>query len=511
MISLALALLLAAEGAPGPSYDDLLAQGLAAGRDGRLAEAGSAFDRAIGLDPKRPEALVERGGLRFLESRYDAAVSDLERALRLREDGYTRDLLASSLYLAGRGDDALACWNAMRRPLVGALAINGLERTKDRVARRELSLSEGGLLDLGELRASRARLRETGVFERVTLRPIPRGEGRADLEVALVERHGLYQSLTDFVASTLVNALNRRVRLRYSNLAGSGLSFGGQYRWQANRPEASLAMDWPRPAGLPFYVHVLSFRGEQAYDLGDAFVRRSRGIDVSLRRVLGAHGVGSLALRARDRTFTRPDPVAPPGLVLGIEAGLERRLVDAHRQRLDSSARVFQALPAVGSDLRFTRAVASLQYQGLLSRPDGSSIERSVLAARVLWGGGSDETPLDEMFAPGGSQDMELPLRAHYQTRRGVLGEVPIGRSLVLANLEWRSRVKDAPAGQLGIVVFADIGHVGQPVRGGRQTLVDTGFGLRLALRAGPLIRLDFGHGLTDGRNALFVGLGQVF
>ena len=80
-----------------------------------------------------------------------------------------------------------------------------MEKTRDRVARREVDLAEGELLTVAGLRAARRRLQETGVFERITLRPRPRGDGTADLDVALAERHGFAHGPVDFLVTTGVN------------------------------------------------------------------------------------------------------------------------------------------------------------------------------------------------------------------------------------------------------------------------------------------------------------------
>ena len=52
---------------------------------------------------------------------------------------------------------------------------------------------------------------------------------------------------------------------------------------------------------------------------------------------------------------------------------------------------------------------------------------------------------------------------------------------------------------------------MGRTAQGGDQTLHDVGIGLRLGLRGKLLLRGDWGHGLTDGKNALTAGIGQVF
>lgn len=498
--------------ASAPSYDGFMTLGLAAGRLERLEEAGTAFDHATALAPSRPEALVERGGLRFLQKRYREAIQDLSRALEIHDDEYARDLLAASLHLAGRSEEALAQWNRLGRPILGSVSISGLRRTRDAVARRELSLREGEVLDLERLRESRLRLRAVGVFDRVTLRPVPLGGNAADLEVALTERSGLFRSKLGFLIGTGVRAGQGRVQLEYANLGGSGVSFGGGYRWQKNRPEASLALSWPRPFGVPVYLDLAGVRGRQAYDVGgDAFERRYRGLELGARHVLGARTLGRVAVRVRDRSFSEPREDAPEGVLSGLEMSLERTLLDRHRQRLEASATLFQAAGVLGSVVSYPRGILRLSSRTHLSAPDGSSLEPSVLAARALWARGGSAMPIDDMFAPGGSADMELPLRAHRQTPSGILGPTPLGRSLILGNLEWRRRVLDRSPFQVGAVAFVDAGRIADGPQAGVTTLVDIGVGLRVSLVGSGVLRVDYGHGLTDGRNAVFVGLGETF
>jgi tetratricopeptide (TPR) repeat protein len=495
-----------------PSYDGLVALGLARGRLGRSEEAAAAFERALALDPARPEAWLERGGLRFLRKDYTAAVADLRRALALREDPYARDLLAASLHLAGRWEEALAAWNELGQPKLRRLEIQGLAHTRDRVARRELTLQEGSLLGVESLRESRLRLREVGVFERVTLRPTPLGDGQADLDVIVTEQHGFARSWQDFALTSAAYAARRKVHLRYANLAGTGLSLGGDYRWQQHRPELSFAMDWPRPAGLPAVLHVRALDGRQDYDLdGERFGIDYRGVDIGLRRVLGSRTVGELSFRTRDRSAPSPQDDAPSGRILGLEASVEHRWLDTHRHRLDASLRAFGASSELGSDVGFARGLLGLSYRAFLSPPEGVFFEPSTLAARVLWGQGSDATPLDAMFAPGGSPEMELPLRGRYQVRDGTLGDSPLGRTLLLANVEWRRRLVAGTFAQWGAVLFYDAGHIARTAQGPASTFHDVGIGLRVALAGTTWLRADVGYGLTDGSSAIFVNFGQVF
>lgn len=497
--------------APGQDYDALVALGVAEGKAGRLAESAALFDRALALDPTRPEALVERGGLRFLEGRYDAAARDLGAALRLRDDDYARDLRASALHLAGRWDEALAEWNRLGRPTLRTLTIGGLEKTRDTVARRELLPREGELLRLAEVRRSRLQLREAGAFERVTLRPVPLAGGRADVEVALVERHGLAHGWLDFVVGTGVAAIQGRAPLRYSNVAGQGVAVAAEYRWQENRPQASAVVEWPRPLGLGAYLRVAGFRGRQLYDVEGETLAQRNGFEAGLRRVLGPATVGELRFRLVDRTFDQEHPQAADGRVSGLRARVEHRLVDGNRFTLDAGASAFGASPSLGSQLEFARGLARVSAKTWLLDNDRSALERSALALQVSVGYASAATPFDEAFAPGASPEMELPLRGRRQADDGVLGRTPLVRRLLLGNLEWRKRWVGGGAFQAGTVLFYDGAGLAEGYGGPTGPFHDVGFGVRLVFPGASILRVDVGHGLTDGRTTASIGLGHAF
>lgn len=494
-----------------PSYEGYLTLGLALGRLNEYGPARVAFDRALILAPRRPEAWIERGGLSFLERDYAAAAADLEQALARRDDTYTRDLLATSLHLAGRTDEALRHWNTIGRPVLVRVRILGLTHTRDRVVRRELALAEGQPLRLKGLHKSRLRLAELGIFPRVALRTIPGQNARADLDVNLVERHGLWGSPLGFVGASLLNALVGRARLRYWNLSGEGVNLGGEYRWQENRPRLLVHGDWPRPFGLPVNLRLAAHRGRQGYDMGDRFELKDRGLELRLRHVVGSRTVAQLRLISRQRTFSVQSPDAPSGLVMALEVGAEQRVFETRRQRFDVSGRGFLASSALGSELEYTRLTFDGQYRLALAVPKRTTLERSTLAVRVFGGWGAPSTPLDAFFAPGASPEMELPLRGHHQLRDGRLGRNLLTRKILLVNAEWRRRLHRGAVLQVGAVFFYDGLWTGPDQARVRRTLHDVGMGVRVAVPGGPLLRVDFGYSLTDGSQALSFGLGHVF
>ena len=492
-------------------YEGLVTLGLVHARMKRGEAARSAFDAAIALEPRRPEAWTERGGLAFLEASYGASTRDLTRALELRDDAYARDLLAASLSLEGRPEEALQQWNRLGLPTLRALSVGGLTRTRGSVVRREILPREGEPLHLDEVRETRRRLGELGVLGRVTLRAVPLGGGKADLETALDERPALGGRPAELLAGLGVNLLYDRVRLRYYNLAGAGIVVGALYRWEEHRPLAVAGFSVARPFGLPFHLHLDAFRGRQDYVLPEPLQGRGAGGGFRLRAVSGPQTTLETGARISNRSFSAVQPYAAPGRLVSLHALAERRLIDARRQRLDMSLRVAASASAWGSDVDCARGELRIGYWLHSPARQGAAIEPASIGGQLVVGTGSSRTPLDEMFAPGASPEMLLPLRGHPQAKEGILGVTPLGRSLLLANVEGRRRLLDTALVQLGVVAFVDAARVAGRPEGGPVTLVDGGVGLRLALKGGTLLRVDYGRGLNDDSRALFVGFNQVF
>jgi tetratricopeptide (TPR) repeat protein len=497
---------------PEEDYESLVARGIALGKEGKHAEAAAAFDRAIVLDGTRPEARVERGGLRFLERRYTDAAHDLEEALDIREDSYTRNLLASSYQLGGRTDDALREWNELGQPVLGEITFTGLRHISTGVARAELTVEPGEVLELSDLRKSRRRLEEVGVFKKVVLRPVLREEGKADLEVSFKESHA-FGSIWQFIGKVGANAITEKVRLTYHGLFGQAINVGGYYRWEKARPKKSVLLELGRPLGIPFYFRSIADRETQPFDAGGATVMKAEGVEVGARTVLGSRTVLQLGFRNRDREFSEVRADTPPGTVRGLSLGLEHRFMDSHRRRLDFSISGFKAGKPLSSAVEYTKAVTALRYADILSTPDGTDMEKSVIVARALGAWGDDETPLDDLFALGvGSSDVDYPLRTFKLRQSGVLGFSPMGRGLGLFNVEWRQRLVNHRLFQGGFVVFYDAAHIARTAPGQEEgTFEAIGGGLRASV-GGAILRLDYGISISgDKRKELTAGFGHTF
>jgi len=374
--------------------------------------------------------------------------------------------------------------------------------TRDAVVRRELRFREGEVLDADALRASLRALEDTGVFTEVALRGSARQDRDLDLELLLAERHGFGHPI-EVASATLTNLLVGRARLRYANIAGEGIHASAFYRYEGVRPRLEGALEWPRPFGLPFQARLSAFRERQPYDLDGPLLSRARGGDLTFRRVLNGRTAGEIGVRWRRRAFDREAAYAVPGTSLAGTVGLERGLWAAGPHRIDIGGRALGARD-------FVSGLAWVRYQRA-SRLRDARPPASVIAARLLGGSGSARLPLDEMYAPGAAPDATFPLRGHRLRDKGVLGAVPIGRDLGLANLEWRVEAWSRRDFGVGLTVFQDVAGVQRPAAGASRVLWDAGAGLRLRFGTSSIVRVDYGHGLRDRDHTVSVALGEAF
>jgi hypothetical protein len=82
---------------------------------------------------------------------------------------------------------------------------------------------------------------------------------------------------------------------------------------------------------------------------------------------------------------------------------------------------------------------------------------------------------------------------------------------MALLNVEGRQRILDRKRFQAGLVLFYDGAHLSGTTQGPAARLQDIGVGLRFKFQGLPVLRVDYGHGVSDGKNALSIGLNQVF
>lgn len=197
-------------------------------------------------------------------------------------------------------------------------------------------------------------------------------------------------------------------------------------------------------------------------------------------------------------------------------AGFEAGIIFDSRD-IPSDARSGFYLAATAEPFyEFTRSSPGIVLTGearaYQSLADDDSI---VLAARLkigtLIGPSIADTAPDRLFLAGGGGSVRgYGYRTIGVTQPG--GAITGGRSLLEGSAELRARVTDT----VGLVAFADIGHVGADsfLDFSEDMKVGVGVGLRYLTPLGP-IRLDVGVPLNGGASdpdfAVYIGIGQSF
>ena len=233
---------------------------------GDLPSARRGLAAAAGLCPDSSAPLREMAGLELRLENWAGAAALAERAVsRNPGDALAWRLLATSLFLGGRQEAALGAWNRVAEPRLDIVRIDGLERTPFRTVYDSLGRQDDELLTPRTLRWTERRVAALpgASGSRVSFRPLP--GGRAELEVAVVERPTIDPLPSLLLESTIRAFTDHAVSVSLANLTAAGDSVRAFWRWQPNRPQLSLAASAPRALGLPGIVTTELLWDEQSY------------------------------------------------------------------------------------------------------------------------------------------------------------------------------------------------------------------------------------------------------
>lgn len=392
---------------------------------------------------------------------------------------------------------------------VGDVVPRGNQRTRSERIQAIAGLETGEPFDPEALDAAQSRLRRTGAFTSVLLRPseVANPDGTLDItaevEEGLPRRLGFGAEVDSQSGGRLSgfwlhrNLLGGAERLRIeASVDGIGAQVGGlgfALDARYTRP-ATLNRDTDLELGLN--AARLNERNFQA----DAFTadallrwRRSPTLSVtagtSLRWEAGSSDFGTLGLPVSLTFDSRDNPL------------------DATRGRYVMA----EAMPYAGFGSADSGMRLRLDARAYAAGGEGG---RLVLAGRAqlgaVIGGDLAGTPRGFLFYSGGGGSVRgLP----YQSL-GVAGPPASGgRGFAAVSAELRLRMND----RFSVVAFADAGAVSDSPSGGNGDWhAGGGLGIRYATPIGPL-RLDLAApirvnaGAPAGRVQIYLGLGQAF
>ena len=267
----------------------LVDAGVLLAREGDIAEAELKLVAAQSLCPDSASPLRERAGLRFRAEDWEGAGRLAEEALALDPgDAHSWRLLAGSRFLAGDVEGALTAWNHLSEPRIDLTHIDGLNRIRYSAVAGQLALPPGRLLTPQAFLQARRRLAELPSQSdfRLSLRPLP--DGRAQVDVSVLERPPLFGGFWDAGNLGIRALLDREITFDVVSPTGNGELWSAGWRWQRQRPRVALDLAVPGAGGRPGIWHVAGFWERQTYAYpgfaGSGGAARSRSIQEERRR-----------------------------------------------------------------------------------------------------------------------------------------------------------------------------------------------------------------------------------
>lgn len=475
----------------------------------RVVEAAIAEIRARGFEhadrllaeatarcPGSSRPSSELAAVRFSQRRYEAAADLAQHAIALdRGDRYAWDVLGSVRFVLDDTDGALHAWNAIDRPLLDSVRLEGVTRTRYARLASLLPLVPNTTLTANDWRLADRRAHELPSVSRAALRLEPGEDGWTTAVVSVLEKRAFPSSAGEWAGVASRAAINRETGVDLHGWSGQGEVWSAGWRWWPNRPKVSLALALPATGWLRGVWTVDGFWTAQHTSTGPAEgdpvreVQRHGGIRLSdwATAVLRYELAGSFDSWGSHRR------------VAGLGGRLEHRVLD-DRARLAAGGHTWWP---VGTGDAFRQADvrigwrSSAQARGFVTVAAGGATVVSRAAPHLLWPGAGDVFPTS------------APLRAHPLTSSGVIDGPAFGRRLAHASVEQRYWFAGPALAPVGVAAFLDVARAWRrPDGADRGPLdVDLGAGVRLRLPGvDAALRVDVGRGLRDGRTVVTAG-----
>jgi hypothetical protein len=480
--------------------DEQLNRALVEGRERGLDRAATLLDAIRAECPAAAGPLRELSGVRFAQHRYDDAAALARQALALEGgDAYALDVLGSSLFMQDDAAGALRAWNQIDRPRVNLVRVEGVRRTRHQTIAEVLGIRPNMLLDAETFARARRRLNELPDHSTARLSVRPESDGFATVDVAISERETVPRGRFEWIGAGVRAGVNREVAVAVPGLNGQGSMWSARWSWWERRPGVSIAFAAPHVRGLPGVWRVDGSWQEETY-------ARDRSADaaslVRESRTRGAVTMSDwLTSNVRYELSSGLDAWSGGRKAASFGGAIERRAlrdrvavsVDATRWLPMTSAKAFQSAGA-------RMAVrSSTDLRGWVYRGATGATRASDAAPYALWPGageGHARAPL---------------LRAHPLLRDGVVDlseSAAFGRAIWYGTAEAQRWLDRAAPLRIAFAGFVDVARATRRATPGRdavQTDVGVGWRVKVPGSAG-MLRVDIGHGLRDGSDALTVG-----
>lgn len=476
-----------------------LDRALDAAAAGDLTSAALLLEAAERACPGEPLVARERAAIRFRQGRHAESISLVTHYLtQAPRDTLGWQLLATSRFLTGDPDGALAAWNETGQPIVDLLRIDGLRNLRFRQVATAVGLPHGSLLTPGALALARRRIAELPGIGRGVVGYQPVGSGLVEVRVVVGERPLLDPPWRLLAAGAIRAVAQQEAELEFGTRSGAGERWSGAWRWEPARQRIATRVELPLQLAIPGVLSAVGGWERMAIGL-DA---RAEAVAEESNRSAGIGFEGWLTPSLRPALGLRLERWADVRRYLAVVGALEWR---ASGDRLAVSATAEQAMAMAGH--------SSYRRHGLRTTwTSALSLQQASWSARMGYDGASAGAPVGRWPVAGRHPGWAIPLRAEPALLRGVVAGRTVGRGILHGGVAG-----DLPVWRGGPVVLA----AGAFLDGARITssadrtlgprdVLDAGIGLRLGAGDGALgtVRFDWARRvLGGGRSALTIGL----
>ena len=443
----------------------------------------------------------ELAGIRFVQERWPDAERLAEEAVRHDPlDRHAWQLLAVARFLQGNTTGALQAWNQREEPRVDLARIEGLERTRHGVVADRLDAAPDDLLTDRTLARARRRVAALPAIATSRVSYTPRADGRATIDVAVLEKPLAPRKWPAFAAMGVHAAFAREVRWETANALGDGELWMAAWRWWSGRPRVSVGLATPR-LGRATGLWRLEGSWEQERYRSSAQDSQNLATDplfISERRRAGLSFGDWASGDLRWEISGALDRWTDRGTHASAGASIERRWFD-DRLALRSDTTIWRQIAHRAAT--FETSALSGAWRSAIDPGNRWTASAGIYAA-------SAGAPLDLWPATDTGSIRPLLLRAHPLLRDGAIHERDVSRVLAHATVELQQPLRMPIPTRTWWAAFVDVAKRGMSREPAvATTLVDVGIGLRVDLPGAPyVLRMDVARGLRDGRMALSAG-----
>jgi tetratricopeptide (TPR) repeat protein len=489
----------------------------------RWAEARQVFLEGFQLRPRDKRFPQELAGVAFKQKLYSNALRSLQRARKLdASDSYTLDFLGTVYFLQGNLEAALKYWNRIGKPHIGRVISQPEPRLHPGLLDHSFAFSPASTLTRSELLASKARIRELGIFPSFQFDLQAQDNGNFDLVFRNREKDGCGDKW-ECIFSLFQGLPAQSVYPEFFNLWHRAVNVLGFYRWDAQKRRVEAEFSGPFGLSARHRYHFLGDLRDENWNIRNSFTGlapllgslnlRRAAVSADVVTIAGGRWQWSAAAELSYRDFRRvlPGSSLTPNLLASgyqlkqttqVSADLWR--VPEHRLTLEGGAS--SQLGRVWSEPyhTFEKLQGSMRLHWFpKSEGDDYEFQEQIRAGKTL-----GTIPFDELYALGVLGDTDLLMRAHIATRDGRKGSAPLGRDYFLSNWETDKNVYQHAPFTVKVGPFLDTGKItdASPGLGSHMWLCDIG-GQVKAKVFGMGAVLAYGRDLRSGNNAVTLRL----